>query len=164
MFLYYTALSFQVYSDYGVCYVYCISRCLCIHRAHETERHSRQVVTNKFIPNLYMWQKSNVNKMCTRTRCLPWTYWIKGYTRLHTEQCDYFSPTAIYSSIRSTYVSLDVTMVVWTCVYPLSCSLSFFSLSLRICYMDREFLLQFFVSAFYYTFNFFFIVFFLSLL
>lgn len=39
--------------------------------------------------------KSNVNEKCTRTRCLPWTYWIKGYTRLHIEQYDYFSPAAI---------------------------------------------------------------------
>lgn len=40
--------------------------------------------------------KSNVNEKCTRTRCLPWTYWIKGYTRLHIEQYDYFSPAAIW--------------------------------------------------------------------
>lgn len=97
--------------------------------------------------------------MCTRTRCLlclTWTYWIKGYTRLHTEQCDYFSPAAIYSSLRyfvclswcddgnmNLCVLLSLALYLSLCVYAIWIENSFFN----------------FVLAFYYTFNFFFIVF-----
>lgn len=48
-------------------------------------------------------------KSCTRIRCLPWTYWIKGYTRLHIEQYDnFFASRSVYTHIFLRCCSLDL--------------------------------------------------------
>lgn len=54
-----------------------------------------------------------IKKLHTRTRCPPWTNWIKNYTRYHTqrEQCDYFS---LFLRLRRS--SLPLISHCWTCV------------------------------------------------
>lgn len=122
--------------------------------------------------------KSNVNEKCTRTRCLPWTYWIKGYTRLHIEQYDYFSPAAICIHtiyLRCCFLALFLALF---CLFfepicprslnslslllapiPLPCcpqSVSVWRSRLSSLYVSKCVYGVFnFVSAFYYTLNFF---------